>query len=236
MHRYIWVKLKQQKRQFIQNCHTIYQTKSILHHLSDRPTLLVLKVLKSKTALNFTTFRHMLVVWTWIWDQFNSLFFIKIPGKGWKLDLCEGNVGAAIFLNLTIVECLNMIYSDTTQVHEAHLDIFQLLSDNLLHLRSHINIFISDKSTKALISERGIKGPEHIWQLNRSCTNSTSPTQTQPSTSSFSSLLSWLQSKATLLQGLSSRAPTLLFNMVDWSVPNELQWSMIKRRKPSLNN
>ncbi len=31
----------------------------------------------------------------------------------------------------------------------------------------------------------------------------------------FLSLLSWLLSKVTLLQGLTSRAPTLLFNMVD---------------------
>lgn len=54
------------------------------------------------------------------------------------------------------------------------------------------------------------------------------PTPTQPSTSSFSSLLSWLQSKATLLRGLTRRAPNLLFSAVNWSVLNGLQQSMIK--------
>lgn len=64
--------------------------------------------------------------------------------------------------------------------------------------------------------------------MNRPCTNSTSPTSAQPSTSSCSSLLSWLQSKATSLQGLSSRAPTLLLNTVDGAVLSGLR---CRRRK-----
>lgn len=55
--------------------------------------------------------------------------------------------------------------------------------------------------------------------LRRSCTNSPAPTPTRTSTSSFSSLLSWLQSKA-FLQGLTSRAMTAVRHGgdVSWTV------------------
>lgn len=53
------------------------------------------------------------------------------------------------------------------------------------------------------------------------------PTPTQPSPCSFSSLLSWWQSEAKSLQGLTSRVG-LLFNMVDWSVLSRLQGSVRK--------
>lgn len=50
---------------------------------------------------------------------------------------------------------------------------------------------------------------QNIWQLRGDhVPPPLPPVATQPSTSSFSSLLSWLQSKATLLQDLTSRAPT----------------------------
>lgn len=70
---------------------------------------------------------------------------------------------------------------------------------------------------------------EHaIRQLRRSCTNSPAPTPTRTSTSSFSSLLSWLQSKA-FLQGLTSRAMTAVQHRgdVSWTVHTD-PWTMSK--------
>lgn len=98
----------------------------------------------------------------------------------------------------------HVMYSATTQVHRVYGDTVTQCSSVVWALCSSLNqhFFLS----RLYICSLNI----YICQTNHVPTHRRHPTLTQPAPCSLSSLLSWLQSEANLLQGLTSSAQTAL--------------------------
>lgn len=165
LHRYILVKLKQQKRQFIPNCYS-RQTKSIPYHLSSRVLLTVYgRYLNRKTAFNLTSLRHMLHAclksappFMWLTWVSSTAFF----------DHCKRTTPI-----LPSSVCVYMI----SQAHKGYL----MLSETCCTVYNFsINIIFSGGVFSVLFrrcssQRQKSKGPGHPRRLNKSCTNRTSP-------------------------------------------------------------